>query len=193
MTQTSEGPPRWRGCADGPEVDKTHSHKQAQFVRSRKTKPACAVLRENVPGSKSRLAHICFKLQRDMATLRREVASLQALRQPKTATIDAEESAAREAAKRKRIEDRAAAKQEHAAAVAKQALIQPEKDRARAEWLAKDAARKRELNRLRTQKWRAANPEKVKAFNDRENRRRKEERAARKQIDASPELLGWPS
>ena len=72
----------------------------------------------------------------------------------------------------------------------KQALLQPEKDRARAEWLAKDAARKREQSRLRTQKWRAANPEKVKAFNDRENRRRKEERAARKQISARPELLG---
>jgi hypothetical protein len=125
--------------------------------------------------------------------LRREVASLRALRRPKTATIDAEEAAAREAAKRKRIEDRAAAKQEHAEAVAKQALLQPEKDRARAEWLAKDAARKREQSRLRTQKWRAANPEKVKSFNDRENRRRKEERAARKQIPARPELLGGSS
>jgi hypothetical protein len=121
-----------------------------------------------------------------MATLRREVASLQALRQPKTATIDAEEAAAREAAKRKRIEDRAAAKQEHAEAVAKQALLQPEKDRARAEWLAKDAARKREQSRLRTQKWRTANPEKFKTIQDRYRQKLK----AKKQIDASPDLLG---
>jgi hypothetical protein len=80
---------------------------------------------------------ICFKLQRDMATLLREVASLQALLRPKTAMIGAEEAAARETAKRKRIEDREAAKREHAEAAAKEALLQPERDRKRAEWLAK--------------------------------------------------------
>lgn len=105
---------------------------QARISRSRP-------LRENAPKSKSRLASICSKLQRDAATLRREVASLrgavQALSRPKTTTIDAEEIAAREVAKQKRIEDREVAKREHAEAVAKQALIQPAKDRARAEWL----------------------------------------------------------
>jgi hypothetical protein len=144
-------------------------------------------LRPNTPASPR---PSCLKLQRDMTALRREVASLHSLLRPKPATIDSEEAAAREAAKRKRIEDREAAKRGHAEAVAKQALLQPEKDRARAEWLAKDAARKRERRRLRTQKWRAANPEKVRAIRDRHNRRRKEEYAARKQIQARPELLG---
>ena len=199
MILAAKGPPRDGLCADGPGVvcfgserflgNKTHTHKQTQFFRSRKTKPACAVRRENVLASKSRLAQICSKLQREMAILRREVASLQALRRPKTAMIDAEEVAAREVAKRKRIEDRAAAKQEHAEAVAKQALLQPEKDRARAEWLAKDAARKREQNRLRTKKWRAANPEKAKAILDRYRQKLK----AKKQIEAGTELLGGQS
>ncbi len=129
-------------------------------------------------------------LRREVASLREAVGSLQALSRPKAVTIDAEEVAAREAAKRKRIEEREAAKREHAAFVAKQALLQPEKDRARAEWEAKDALRKRENNRIRTQKWRAANPEKNRASCDRSNQKRKEERAARKQISARPELLG---
>jgi hypothetical protein len=115
-----------------------------------------------------------------MATLLREVASLQALLRPKTATVGAEAAAAREAAKRKRIEDREAAKREHAEAAAKEALLQPERDRKRAEWLAKDAARKREKRRLITRKWRAPNPEKVRACNDCQNQKRREETAARK-------------
>jgi hypothetical protein len=108
-----------------------------------------------------------------MATLRREVASLRLLlfkKDQNPATIDSDAVAAvaaREAAKQKRIEEREAAKQKHAAFVAKQALIQPEKDRARAEWLAKDAARKRGLKRILNKKWRAENPEKAKAASER--------------------------
>jgi hypothetical protein len=174
-------------------------------------------LRKNVPGSKSRLDQICFKLQRDVAILRREVTSLRQSIASLTlnrgaVTIGAEDIAAREAAKQKRIEDREAAKQEHAAFVAKQALIQPEKDRARAEWLAKDAARKREKKRLYCREWHAANPERsrtiyerayqtrkellaanpemAKAVSERRHQKRKERIAARKQIEASPDLLG---
>jgi hypothetical protein len=175
---------------------KNPQNKQAQFFRSRKTKPACPVLRGNVPGSKSRLTQICSRLQRDVATLRRETASLreavvslQALSRPRVATIDAEVAAEREAAKLKRIEEREAAKREHAEAVAKQALVQPEKDRARAEWLAKDKARQRNAATKRTAAWRAANPERAKAISDRSNQKRKEERAARKQIRSGLDLL----
>jgi hypothetical protein len=193
--------------------------------------------------SKSGLDQICFKLQRDMAILRREVASLRQSIASLTlsrgaVTIDSEAAAAREAAKQKRIEEREAAEQEHAAFVAKQALIQREKDRARAEWEAKEVSRKRDRNRVLSQKWRAANPEKSKASSDRwraanpekfkvntqrwraanpekaqkwrtenpekykasqdrwraanrekVNRKRREERAAQKQIQAGPELL----
>jgi hypothetical protein len=101
-----------------------------------------------------------------MAILRREVASLRALLQPKPVAIDSEAVAAREAAKQKRIEDREAAKREHAEAAAKEALLRPERDRKRAEWEAKDAARKRDLARVNDQKWCAANPEKAKARRD---------------------------
>ncbi len=142
-------------------------------------------LRENAPKSKSRLAQICSKLQRDVATLRREVASLReavATPRPKTTVTVDEAAAEREAAKRKRIDERAAAKREHAEAAARQALIQPEKDLARAEWLAKDKARQRNAATKRTVAWRAANPEKAKAIWTHANQKRKEETAARKQI-----------
>jgi len=155
--------------------------------------------------SKSRLDQVCFKLQRDVTILQREVASLRAALRPKTAAIDSEEAAAREAAKQKRIEDRETARREYAEAAAKQAIIQPEKDRVRAEWLAKEAARKRDLHRSLTRKWKAANPEKVRASQERwkaanpervrdiqarGRQRRREAKAARKQIEARPELLG---
>jgi len=218
MTQTSEGPPR-RVSADGPghavccggERLPASTPPQKYQARLSRSRP----LRKNVPKSKSRLDQICFKLQRDMAILRREVTSLQALLRagglPKPATIDSEEIATREAAKRKRIEEREVAKQEHAALVAKQALLQPERDRARAEWEAKDKARKREKKRLYCREWHAANPEMsraiyerayqtrkellaanpemAKAVSERRHQKRKERIAARKQIDASPDLL----
>jgi hypothetical protein len=62
---------------------------------------------------------------RDRLASLEAVVSLQAVSRPKSATIDAAEAAAREAAKRNRIEEREAARQEHAAFVAKQALLQP--------------------------------------------------------------------
>lgn len=164
---------------------KKFPNKHARIYRNRP-------LRENAPKSKSRLASICSKLQRDVATLRREVASLReavATPRPKTVAIDAKAAAEREAAKRKRIDERAAAKREHAEAAAKQALIQPEKDRARAEWLAKDKARQRNAAAKRTAAWRVANPEKVKAIWTRANQKRQEKTAARKQILARPDLL----
>ena len=209
-------------AAIGPRHNGKFSSKQAPGVvaapRLRLVAPPAPPrpLRKNVPKSKS--SQICFKLQRDMAILQREVASLrQSIASLQNlsrvaVTIDSEEVATREAAKRKRIEEREAAKQEHAAFVAKQALIQPEKDRARAEWLAKDAARKREKKRLYCREWHAANPERsraiyerayqtrkellaanpemAKAVSERRHQKRKERIAARKQIDSSPDLLG---
>jgi hypothetical protein len=171
-----------------------------------------------LPGANPVLAPICSKLQRDVAILRREatslqqsIASLQTLSRM-AVTIGAEEAATREAAKRQRTEEREAAKQEYAAFVAKQALLQPEKDRAREEWRAKDAARKREKKRHYCREWHAANPERskaiyerayqtrkellaanpemAKAVSERRHQKRKERIAARKQIDACPDLLG---
>jgi hypothetical protein len=72
-------------------------------------------LRKTVAKSKSGPTPICFKLQREMAILRREMASLQAALRPKPATVDNDAVAARETAKQKRAEDRETAKQEHAA------------------------------------------------------------------------------
>jgi hypothetical protein len=158
------------------------------------------------PPRKTRLAQICFKLERDIAALRREVASLRAAKPKTAAPVDDEVVRAREAARRKRIEDREAAKQEYAEAAARQALFQPERDQARAEWLTKDAARKREKKRLSCRGWHAANPERsraiyerayqtrkellaanpemAKAVSERRHQRRKERRAAKKQIEA---------
>jgi hypothetical protein len=136
--------------------------------------------------SKSMLASICSKLQRDVASLRAEVASLKSgkkvLQKVGEAAI-----AEREVAKQKRIEEREAARLEHAAFLAKQAIEKPQKDLAQEEWKAKETARVRESARIRAANRRAANPEEAKARAAFYYQRRK---AAKQQIDAGVDLLG---
>ena len=152
--------------------------------------------------SKSGLDRICSKLQAEVASLREAVTALQTANQRKLASPIADE-VERESAKQKRIEERKAARRAHAEFLAKQAAAKPAKDKARAEWEAKEKTRLRESNRTSAQKWRAAdpekarasmqrwraaNPEKNKAFN--EKRRAEKAKCRAEQIEARPDLPG---
>jgi hypothetical protein len=156
--------------------------------------------------SKSGLDRICSKLQAEVASLREAVKALQTANRRKSATVPVNEDIERQTAKQKRIAEREAARSAHAEFLAKQAAAKPAKDKARAEWGAKERARLRESSRLSTQKWRtehpekareatrmwrAANPEKNKASWTRGNEKQKAERAAKRpaeQIGARPDL-----
>jgi hypothetical protein len=120
------------------------------------------------------------------------VASLQTTAPAAKAAVEPEAAAVRDAAKRKRIEEREIAKAEHAKFLAKQAAAKPQKDQSRAEWETKEKARKRELNRLKSQRWRANNREKDKAIRDRCKAKSAAIRKA-KQIEAGPVLVGGQS
>jgi hypothetical protein len=108
----------------------------------------------NPKKTKSRLDLIC--------QLRKEVAAWKARalgQKPKIAkpVIDVE-------ARRKRQEERAAARAEHEAFLAKQADIKPKKDLALEKWEDAEKLRKRQQVRVTSAKWRAKNREKVNAY-----------------------------
>lgn len=124
--------------------------------------------------------------------------SLAALNRRVTPNHDTAKLADGEAAKQRRAEERAAARSEHAEFMAKQAAIQPEKDRAREDWAAKEKVRLREKSRITKQKWRSANREKTNAAHARYKLKLKSKKQVQHEgkgqetlalIDASKEIL----